>query len=50
MVESGAVAEAESKIGALAQEALEAARRMPVPAERVGELVELTERLVWRNS
>jgi geranylgeranyl diphosphate synthase type I len=49
MLESGAVAEAESKIGALAGEALEAARRMPVPADRARELVELTERLVWRT-
>jgi geranylgeranyl diphosphate synthase type I len=50
MLESGAVAEAESKIGALAGEALEAARGMPVPDERVQELVDLTERLVWRTS
>ena len=40
----------ESKIAALIQEALDAAREMPVPAERVRELVELTERLVWRSS
>jgi geranylgeranyl diphosphate synthase type I len=50
MLESGAVAESESKISALAQEALQAARRMPVPPDRVRELVELTERLVWRTS
>ena len=50
MVESGAVSEAESKIAALIQEALDAAREMPVPPERVRELVELTERLVWRSS
>jgi len=50
MLESGAVAEAESKIDALAREALEAARKMPVPADRVRELVDLTERLVWRSS
>jgi geranylgeranyl diphosphate synthase type I len=50
MLESGAVADAESKIGALADEALEAARRLPVPAECVRELVDLTQRLVWRTS
>ena len=50
MVESGAVTEAESKIAALVQQALDAAREMPVPPERVRELVELTERLVWRSS
>jgi hypothetical protein len=50
MLESGAVAEAESKISALADEALEAAHGMPVPAERVQELVDLTERLVRRTS
>ena len=50
MLESGAVAEAESKISALAKEAIEAARVMPVPADRVRELLELTERLVWRTS
>jgi geranylgeranyl diphosphate synthase type I len=50
MLESGAVSEAEAKINALAQEALEAARSMPVQPDRVRELVELTERLVWRTS
>jgi len=50
MLESGAVAEAESKIDTLAREALEVARKMPVPADRVRELVDLTERLVWRSS
>jgi geranylgeranyl diphosphate synthase type I len=50
MLESGAVAEAESKITALAQEALDRASSMPVPPDRVRELVELTERLVWRTS
>jgi hypothetical protein len=50
MLESGAVADAESKIGALAEEALEAARSLPVPAECVEDLVDLTEQLVWRTS
>lgn len=50
MVESGAVSEAEAKIQDLYQEALAAARSMKVPQERIRELVELTERLVWRTS
>ena len=50
MRESGGVDEAEAKIRSLAQEAVAAARRMPIPAELVQELVELTELLVWRSS
>ena len=50
MVESGALAEAEDKIRALDDEALAAARRLRVAGELVDELVELTERLVWRRS
>jgi geranylgeranyl diphosphate synthase, type I len=50
MLESGVVSEAEAKISALFQEALAAARAMPVAPERVRELEELTERLVWRTS
>jgi len=50
MVESGALVEAEDKIRALDGEALAAARRLRVAGELVEELVELTERLVWRRS
>lgn len=50
MVESGALAEAEEKIRVLSEEALAAARRLPVAYALVGELVDLTERLVWRRS
>jgi len=34
----------------LSEEALAAARRLPVAYALVGELVDLTERLVWRRS
>lgn len=50
MVESGALAEAEEKIGALGEEALAAARELPVAEGLIAELVDLTERLVWRRS
>jgi geranylgeranyl diphosphate synthase type I len=50
MVESGALAEAESKIGTLTEEAVGAAYRLPVAEPLVCELVQLTERLVWRRS
>src|SRR5215472_81484 len=50
MVESGALAEAEEKIRVLSEEALAAARKLPVAYALVGELVDLTERLVWRRS
>lgn len=50
MVESGALAEAEAKIGSLVEEALAAARRLPVAEELIAELVTLTERLAWRRS
>jgi len=50
MVESGALAEAEEKIRVLSEEAIAAARRLPVPYALVGELVDITERLVWRRS
>lgn len=47
---SGALADAEAKIRALAAEALAAARALPVPEELTGELVSLTEDLAWRRS
>ena len=50
MVESGALAEAEEKIRVLSEEAFAAARKLPVAYALVGELVDLTERLVWRRS
>lgn len=50
MVESGALAEAEEKIRALGEEALAAARELPVAEGLIAELVDLTERLVWRRS
>lgn len=50
MVESGALAEGEAKIRALTEQALGAARRLPVLEPLVCELVQLTERLVWRRS
>src|SRR5215470_1736545 len=50
MVESGALAEAEEKIRVLSEEAIAAARRLPVAYALVGELVDITERLVWRRS
>jgi len=50
MVESGALAEAEAKIGTLVEEALAAAHRLDVPEPLVRELVGLTERLAWRRS
>ncbi len=50
MVQSGALGEAEEKIRVLSEEALLAARQLPVAYALVGELVDLTERLVWRRS
>jgi geranylgeranyl diphosphate synthase, type I len=50
MVESGALADAETKIGTLVEEALAAAHRLDVPEPLVCELVGLTERLAWRRS
>jgi geranylgeranyl diphosphate synthase type I len=50
MVASGALAEAEAKIGALAEEALSAAHRLDVGESLVCELVGLTERLAWRRA
>ena len=50
MVESGALGEAEEKIRVLSEEAFAAARKLPVAYALVGELVDLTERLVWRRS
>ncbi len=50
MRESGALAEAEAKIGALAAEALAAAQALDVDQALVCELVGLTERLAWRRS
>jgi len=50
MVDSGALAEAEEKIRVLSEEALAAARQLPVAYALVGELVDITERLVWRRS
>ncbi|HEY4028395.1 MAG TPA: polyprenyl synthetase family protein [Candidatus Dormibacteraeota bacterium] len=50
MVASGALAEAEAKIGALASEALAAAHGLDVGEELTCELVALTERLAWRRS
>ena len=50
MVQSGALGEAEGKIRTLVQEAVAAARGLDVAGELVCELVELTERLVWRRS
>ena len=50
MIESGALAEAEDKIRALADEALAAAHQLPVDEALVLELVDLTERLIWRRS
>jgi geranylgeranyl diphosphate synthase, type I len=50
MVQSGALGEAEGKIRRLVQEALAAARALPVAEDLVCELVGLTERLVWRRS
>jgi geranylgeranyl diphosphate synthase type I len=50
VVDSGAAADAESKISALLAEALAAARRLPVPAELREELVGLTEQMVVRTS
>jgi geranylgeranyl diphosphate synthase type I len=50
VVESGAAADAESKIRALVAEALGAARALPVPAELREELVGMTEQMVVRTS
>jgi geranylgeranyl diphosphate synthase type I len=50
MTGSGALAEAEAKIRALGEEALAAAGRLPLPADLVCELVDLTEGLVWRRA
>jgi geranylgeranyl diphosphate synthase type I len=50
MVASGALGDAEAKIGALAGEALAAAHRLDVGEALVCELVGLTERLAWRRS
>jgi geranylgeranyl diphosphate synthase type I len=50
MIESGVLAEAENEIQALVEQALEAARRLPVAPELVDELTALTERLAWRRS
>ena len=50
IVESGALSDAEEKIRSLGDEALDAARRLPVAPELVEELTSLTERLVWRRS
>lgn len=50
MVASGALADAEAKIDALVEEALEAAARLPVPRALIDELALLTRRLAWRRS
>jgi geranylgeranyl diphosphate synthase type I len=50
MAESGALVEAEAKIRMLGDEALAAARRLPVARDLIEELAALTERLVWRRS
>jgi geranylgeranyl diphosphate synthase type I len=50
MVESGALADAEAKIGSLVEEALTAADRLHVPDALARELVDLTEQLAWRRS
>jgi geranylgeranyl diphosphate synthase, type I len=48
--ESGALAEAETKIRTLVEEAMAAAHGLDVGEDLVCELVGLTERLVWRRS
>jgi geranylgeranyl diphosphate synthase type I len=48
--DSGAAADAEQKIRSLTAEAVAAARRIPVASQFTDQLVELTERLVWRSS
>ena len=50
MVETGALADAETQVRTLAAEALAAARHLPVPEPLLGELVALTERLIWRRA
>ena len=48
--DTGAAADAESKIGELAAEALAAARRLPVSSDLREELVAMTEQMVVRTS
>jgi geranylgeranyl diphosphate synthase, type I len=50
VVDSGAAADAESKIAELVAEALAAARRMPVPPKLREELVGMTEQMVVRTA
>ncbi len=50
VVQSGALADAEAKIGALFEEARAAAERLDVDQGLVCELLNLTERLAWRRS
>lgn len=50
VIASGAAADAEAKIREFTEAALEAARQLPVERPLAEELVELTERLVWRTS
>ena len=50
VVASGALAEAEAKIGALCEEAVTAARALPVDEGLVCELLDMTDRLTWRRS
>ncbi len=50
IVGSGALADAEAKIGTLVEEALAAARELDVAEDLVCELVDMTERLAWRRS
>jgi geranylgeranyl diphosphate synthase type I len=49
MTSCGAVADAEAKIGELTERALQGLVGMPVAPHMARELVELTERLVWRS-
>jgi len=50
IVDSGALADAEAKIGTLVEEALAAARELDVAEDLVCELVDMTVRLAWRRS
>jgi geranylgeranyl diphosphate synthase type I len=50
VVDSGAAADSEAKIQELAAEAVEAAGRLPVPADLARELAALTEQMVVRTS